>query len=69
MFKVLQFSWVLTALISFGIAVFNLVEGKTFTQAVVMPFFVGILCLILFFAMKEQEKSKGKSEDKKSDKL
>ena len=56
MLKVLQYSWALTAIIGFGIALYNLIQFREISQAVYMPFAVGSCCIVLFFLFKNQEK-------------
>jgi hypothetical protein len=64
MLKVLQYSWAITAIIGFGIALYNLVVYKEIIQAVYMPLALSISCFVLFFLFKNQEKFSNKTADK-----
>lgn len=50
--------WVLAAVVSFGVAVFNFTKQDSINHLVYFPFFCGIFCIILFFNLRSQNNFK-----------
>jgi len=64
--KIIQIVWAFTAVLSFFISTKNYIAYKNFDHRVIVPFFIGLFCVYLFFNIKRQikniEKRKSKQE-------
>lgn len=61
--KILQIIWAFTAGLAFYISIKNYYEYKIFNHHVLVPFFLGLFCVYLFFNIWKQIK---KSKERKN---
>jgi len=61
--KILQYlekAWIIAAMVSFVVVVYNAVTLRTFDNHIYFPFFCGIFCLLIWFNIRGQRKFREK---------
>lgn len=63
--KIIQFIWVFTACLALYISIKNYFEYGNFNHHVLVPFFISLFCVYLFFNIKKQIKNAEERKNKK----
>lgn len=67
--KILQYIWAFTSVVSLGFSIYKLIEIQQITHKVYFPFFISILCAILFLNLRSQNRFKARMDEEENKKV